>query len=173
MTSVVPSRITAAPDVTLTPATRLQDNNRGALCSFLPWHRCRRRHTSARSLTGSSARHDFTAGNPRCRSVRMCDHPCEESCVRGLKMRRSHSRLEAFPDRKGLHTGGAVCPGPDPRGSWWPVGTGPLTAAWMLRQAGYRVTAYEGITGRGMRYAIPAFRFRSVLDYEIGPGPGR
>ena len=180
MTGVVPSRITAAPDVTLYAGhARLQDNNLAAPCV----HSCPA-SVPAQAYISKIADREFreayellTAGNPLmsiCAYV--CDHPCEESCVRGLKDEALRIRdLKRFLIEKAAARRWKLsAPAAGSNGkSVAVVGTGPsgLTAAWMLRQAGYRVTAYEAESRAGgmLRYAISAFRLpESVLDYEIG-----
>lgn len=179
MTSVVPSRITAAPDVTLYPGhARLKDNNLAAPCV----HACPAA-VPAQAYISKIAEGEFreayellTAGNPLmsiCAYV--CDHPCEEACVRGQKDEALRIRdLKRFLiEKAAARRWKPSAPTTASNGkSVAVVGTGPsgLTAAWMLAQAGYRVTAYEAESRAGgmLRYAIPAFRLpERVLDYEI------
>jgi NADPH-dependent glutamate synthase beta subunit-like oxidoreductase/dihydroorotate dehydrogenase len=180
LTSVVPSKITAAPDVTLYAGhARLRDNNLAAPCV----HSCPA-SVPAQAYISKIADGEFreayellTADNPLmsiCAYV--CDHPCEESCVRGLKDEALRIRdLKRFlVEKAAAKRWKPPAPAARPNGkSVAVIGTGPsgLTAASMLVQAGYRVTAYEAESQAGgmLRFAIPAFRLpESVLDYEIG-----
>jgi len=179
MTSVIPSRITAAPDVTLYAGhARMKDSNLAAPCV----HACPA-SVPAQAYISKIADGDFrkayellAAGNPLmsiCAYV--CSHPCEESCVRGLKDEALRIRdLKRFLIEKAAARGWKItAPAAGANGrSVAVVGTGPsgLTAAWLLLTAGYRVTAYEAESraGGALRYAIPAFRLpEAVLDFEI------
>jgi NADPH-dependent glutamate synthase beta subunit-like oxidoreductase/dihydroorotate dehydrogenase len=180
LTGVVPSKITAAPDVTLYAGhARLRDNNLAAPCV----HSCPA-SVPAQAYISKIADGEFreayellTADNPLmsiCAYV--CDHPCEESCVRGLKDEALRIRdLKRFlVEKAAAKRWKPPAPAAGPNGkSVAVIGTGPsgLTAASMLVRAGYRVTAYEAESQAGgmLRFAIPAFRLPgSVLDYEIG-----
>ncbi len=180
MTGVVPSKVAAAPDVTLYAGhARLKDTNLSAPCV----HTCPA-SVPAQGYISKIAAGEFreaydllTAGNPLMSiCAYICSHPCEESCTRSLRDEALRIRdLKRFlidkamkrrwrPKRPVARLNGA---------SVAVVGTGPsgLTAAWLLLQAGYRVTAYDAEQQAGgmLRFAVPSFRLpEQVLDHEIG-----
>ncbi|NWG12816.1 MAG: NAD(P)-binding protein, partial [Acidobacteria bacterium] len=179
MTSVVPSRITAAPDVTLYAGhARLKDANLVAPCVYACPASVPAQGYISKIASGEfrKAYELLTAGNPLMSiCAYICNHPCEEACVRGQKDEALRIRdLKRFLVEKAVKRGWkprtriAKCNGD----SVAVVGTGPsgLTAAWLLLQAGYRVTAYESEQEAGgmLRFAVPAFRLpEQVLDHEI------
>lgn len=108
---------------------------------------------------------------------KVCDHPCEEACTRGLKdspiMIREIKRFvlemaerEGWKpklfDQRADNNGRAVAV----------VGAGPagIAAAYDLARAGYAVTVFEAAPKAGgmMRYGIPAFRLsEDDIDKEV------
>ncbi len=108
---------------------------------------------------------------------KVCDHPCEEACTRGLKdqpimIREIKRFVLEMAEREGwkpnlLNTkaaanGRAVAV----------VGSGPagLAAGYDLARAGYAVTIFEAAPKAGgmMRYGIPAFRLSDAdIDKEV------
>ena len=106
---------------------------------------------------------------------RVCPHPCEEECRRGLidepvsiqwlKRFAADQDLgdaERFLPEIGEYTGKDVAI----------IGGGPLglSAAYFLRQMGHGVTVYESMPKAGgmLRYGIPEYRLpKAVLDDEI------
>ena len=105
---------------------------------------------------------------------RVCPHPCEEQCRRGLvEAPLSIAFLKAFAADKDLaaDTYRAVCEA-DTGKHVAIVGGGPagLTAAYFLRRKGHAVTVFDSAQKMGgmLRYGIPAYRLpKAVLDREI------
>ena len=106
---------------------------------------------------------------------RVCPHPCEEACRRGLfegpvslaALKRFAADLDLDGDspyrpEKAPATGKKVAV----------IGGGPagLTAAWLLTVKGHQVTIFEAMPKAGgmLRYGIPEFRLpKAVLGQEI------
>ncbi|MFH0938739.1 MAG: FAD-dependent oxidoreductase [Planctomycetota bacterium] len=99
---------------------------------------------------------------------KVCDHPCEKECTRGLKdapimiraikrfvleMGKKNGWKPKIFDRRGKNRDTNVAV----------VGSGPagLAAAFDLARAGYKVTVFEAAPKLGgmLRYGIPAYRF--------------
>jgi len=109
---------------------------------------------------------------------RICDHPCEQACLRGELVEDPISicalkRFVADVERDS----GETAPLPERAASTGKkmavVGAGPagLSTAWELALRGHAVTIYEANPKPGgmLRYGIPAYRLpREVLDEEIG-----
>ena len=105
---------------------------------------------------------------------RICHHPCEAACNRaGFDESLAICKLERFVGDRALAEGWSFAqPVEERRERVAVVGGGPsgLSAAYRLRQRGYRVTLFESQPELGglMRYGIPPYRLaRSVLDGEI------
>ena len=105
---------------------------------------------------------------------RVCHHPCEAACNRGAYDESlAICKLERAVGDMALAQGWAYEPPAQERGKHVAiVGGGPsgLSAAYQLRQRGWRVTIYEQQPHLGglMRYGIPSYRLdRAVLDGEI------
>ena len=105
---------------------------------------------------------------------RVCPHPCEEACRRGLidepisiqQLKRYAADMdlegEVFVPECEEDTGKSVAI----------IGGGPmgLSAAYFLRQMGHDVTIFESMPNAGgmLRYGIPEYRLpKAVLDEEI------
>lgn len=106
---------------------------------------------------------------------RVCPHPCEAACRRGLKdepvsiawLKRFAAEQDAASDDPFIpeiaeSTGKKVAI----------IGAGPygLSMAYFLRQEGHEVTIYESMPKAGgmLRYGIPEYRLpKQVLDEEI------
>ena len=105
---------------------------------------------------------------------RVCPHPCEEACRRGLidepisiqQLKRFAADVdlegEVFVPECEEDTGKSVAI----------IGGGPmgLSAAYFLRQMGHDVTIFESMPNAGgmLRYGIPEYRLpKAVLDEEI------
>ena len=106
---------------------------------------------------------------------RVCPHPCEEECRRGLidepvsiqwlkrfAADQDLGDVERFIPEVGADTGKSVAV----------IGGGPmgLSAAYFLRQMGHAVTVFESMPKAGgmLRYGIPEYRLpKEVLDDEI------
>ena len=96
---------------------------------------------------------------------RVCPHPCEEACRRGLidePISIQDLEGEVFVPECEEDTGKSVAI----------IGGGPmgLSAAYFLRQMGHDVTIFESMPNAGgmLRYGIPEYRLpKAVLDEEI------
>ncbi|MFO7783775.1 MAG: FAD-dependent oxidoreductase [Thermodesulfobacteriota bacterium] len=106
---------------------------------------------------------------------RVCPHPCEESCRRGIEddpvsinqLKRFVAdyemvRGERYPVSTAPETGKRIAV----------VGGGPagLSCAYFLRRLGHEVTIFEAMPKLGgmLRYGIPEYRLpKAVLDWEI------
>ncbi|MBF0369482.1 MAG: FAD-dependent oxidoreductase [Magnetococcales bacterium] len=105
---------------------------------------------------------------------RICPHPCESQCRRGLVDEAiAINPLKRFASEYEL-THGPYVPdaGPDTGKKVAIVGGGPagLAAAYFLRQAGHAVDIFEALPELGgmARYGIPRFRMPwDILDREI------
>jgi len=106
---------------------------------------------------------------------RICPHPCEEVCRRGLlEGPVALAALKRFVGDMDLEKEKPYLPQiADSSGKTVAViGGGPagLTAAWLLTIAGHKVTVFESMAKAGgmLRYGIPEFRLpKAVLDKEI------
>ena len=105
---------------------------------------------------------------------RVCPHPCEEACRRGLIDEPvSIQQLKRFAADRDLE-GEVFVPEceEDTGKSVAIIGGGPmgLSAAYFLRQMGHAVTIFESMPKAGgmLRYGIPEYRLpKAVLDEEI------
>lgn len=105
---------------------------------------------------------------------RVCPHPCEEKCRRGLVDEPvSIQQLKRFAADYDL-AGEVFVPEceEDTGKSVAIIGGGPmgLSAAYFLRQMGHAVTIFEAMPNAGgmLRYGIPEYRLpKAVLDEEI------
>ncbi len=108
---------------------------------------------------------------------KVCDHPCEEQCTRGLKdqpiMIRAIKRFVIdMAAREGWQPDILDQRQPANRIPVAVVGAGPagLAAAYDLARSGYAVTVFEAERSAGgmLRYGIPAFRLATEdIDSEI------
>lgn len=106
---------------------------------------------------------------------RICPHPCEDACRRGLlEAPVSIAALKRFAGDMDLMKENPYLPELNsPSGKKVAViGGGPagLTAAWLLAISGHKVTIFESMPKAGgmLRYGIPEFRLpKAVLDQEI------
>ena len=106
---------------------------------------------------------------------RVCPHPCEEKCRRGLIDEPiSIQWLKRFAADQDMMNEEAFIPEcePDTGKRVAVIGGGPmgLSAAYFLRQRGHEVTVFEAMPKAGgmLRYGIPEYRLpKSVLDEEI------
>ena len=106
---------------------------------------------------------------------RVCPHPCEEECRRGLIDEPiSIQWLKRFAADQDLDGIDRFIPeiGEDTGKSVAIIGGGPmgLSAAYFLRQMGHAVTIFESMPKAGgmLRYGIPEYRLpKEVLDDEI------
>ncbi|MBR0026166.1 MAG: FAD-dependent oxidoreductase [Clostridia bacterium] len=106
---------------------------------------------------------------------RVCPHPCEAACRRGLlEAPVSLAGLKRFAGDLDLASAKQFLPAKAaPTGKKVAIiGGGPagLTAAWFLARAGHMVTILEAQEKAGgmLRYGIPEFRLpKAVLDREI------
>ena len=106
---------------------------------------------------------------------RVCPHPCEEKCRRGLVDEPiSIAMLKRFAGDMNLQSDDIYIPEIDPPTgkSVAIIGGGPmgLSAAYFLRQRGHDVTIFDAMPKLGgmLRYGIPEYRLpKAVLDSEI------
>ncbi len=106
---------------------------------------------------------------------RVCPHPCETECRRGLVDEPvSIQWLKRFAADQDLEEGAPFIPEmkEDTGKSVAIIGGGPmgLSAAYFLRQKGHAVTIFESMPKAGgmLRYGIPEYRLpKAVLDEEI------
>lgn len=104
---------------------------------------------------------------------RVCYHPCESACNRGLLDESvGINSVERFLGDQALQQGWTVETAADTGKRVMVVGSGPagLSAAYHLRRLGHAVTIFEAEAAAGgmMRYGIPQYRLpRDVLDAEI------
>lgn len=105
---------------------------------------------------------------------RVCPHPCEEACRRGLVDEPiSIQQLKRFVADQDLDGERFIPECEEDTGkSVAIIGGGPmgLSAAYFLRQMGHRVTIFEAMPKAGgmLRYGIPEYRLpKAVLDEEI------
>jgi NADPH-dependent glutamate synthase beta subunit-like oxidoreductase len=111
---------------------------------------------------------------------RVCDHPCEASCVRSdvdeplavcaVKRWLADEELERLGEPEALPLVGVEA---GSRGKVAVIGSGPagLTAAWRLVRRGFEVTVYERhkTPGGMLTWAIPRYRLPAkILDAELG-----
>lgn len=105
---------------------------------------------------------------------RVCPHPCEQNCRRGLvesPISIAHLKAHAADRDLAADTYRPAC-AKDSGKRVAVVGGGPagLTAAYMLRRRGHQVTVLDAEQKMGgmLRYGIPAYRLpKALLDREI------
>lgn len=109
---------------------------------------------------------------------RVCPHPCEAECRRGLAEDEEPvaiNHLKRFVADYEMNGGARlqVYQAPDTNHKIAVIGGGPagLTCAYYLRRLGHSVVIFEAMPELGgmLRYGIPEYRLpkRAVLDYEI------
>jgi len=105
---------------------------------------------------------------------RVCYHPCEAACNRGLLDQRvSIHAVERFLGDEALRQGWKFEVTAAPTGKKvLIIGAGPsgLSAAYHLTRLGHKATIFEAssMTGGMMRFGIPKYRLpRNILDAEI------
>ncbi|MCK4236926.1 MAG: NADPH-dependent glutamate synthase, partial [Candidatus Krumholzibacteria bacterium] len=172
--------ITSAPDLTIYAGNaRIKDANLAAPCTYA----CPN-SVPAQGYVRNVAAEEFEEAYQLIMSRsplqsicgKVCDHPCEAECVRGLKGESvAVGHLERFvADWARKHGLTGEQEKVDPTGfKVAVVGAGPagLTAAGELARMGHEVTIFEALHAPGgvLRYGIPEFRLpENVIDYEVG-----
>ena len=106
---------------------------------------------------------------------RICPHPCEDGCRRGLVEEPvSICNLKAFAGDRDYESGDPYIPeiAPETGKTVCVVGGGPagMTAAFYLRQRGHQITVLEAMPHAGgmLRYGIPEYRLpKQIVQREI------
>jgi NADPH-dependent glutamate synthase beta subunit-like oxidoreductase len=107
---------------------------------------------------------------------RICHHPCEEACLRGESLDEAVSLCDLKRFVADYEVGKREIPilhtGEQKNGTVAVIGGGPsgMACALDLRNAGYRVTIFEGSNRLGgmLFWGIPAYRLpRDVLEREV------
>lgn len=106
---------------------------------------------------------------------RVCPHPCETACRRGLKDEAvSIASLKRFAADRIMEGENPYIPecAPDSGKKVAVIGAGPygLSMAYFLRQMGHAVTIFEAMPYAGgmLRYGIPEYRLpKEVLEEEV------
>jgi homotetrameric NADPH-dependent glutamate synthase len=108
---------------------------------------------------------------------RVCPHPCEDYCRRGIEDDEAVSinQLKRFVADYEMNSGKRIpipC-APDTGKRVAVIGGGPagLSCAYFLRRVGHSVTLFEAMPKLGgmLRYGIPEYRLpKEVLEWEIG-----
>ena len=171
--------VKSAPELTLWEGyARQKDENLSAPCDYACPH-----HVPAMAYVRlvaqgkyAEAYEQITSKNPLqhvCGYI--CNHPCEESCTRGIKdepvrIRAIKRFVMDLAEKNGWKPNLAKTPANGLKAAV--IGSGPagISAASSLARAGYEVTVFEREdTGGGMlRWGIPEFRLpRRLIDREI------
>lgn len=140
-------------------------------------------HTDCQGYVGLIANGEYDAANdlimetnPLPASIgRVCPHPCEEDCRRGLiEEPIGIVNLKRFAADQAFLNGSRIMPEcePDTGKSVAIIGAGPLglSAAYFLRMKGHAVTIFESMPKAGgmLRYGIPEYRLpKAVVDAEV------
>lgn len=181
MRDILVPAITSAPELTLYPGhARIKDPRPVAPCVFncpnsVPAQGYVRRVAEERFEEAYQLIMSKSPLQSICGKV--CDHPCETACVRGLKdepiMIRDIKRFVLdMAEKKGWKPNILKKKGKAKKDRVAVVGSGPagISAAYDLARAGYKVTLFEAANKPGgmLRYGIPAFRLNDEeLDKEI------
>ncbi len=181
MRDILVPAITAAPDLTLYEGhVRMKEPRPSAPCVFncpnsVPAQGYVRRVAEERFEEAYQLIMSKSPLQSICGKV--CDHPCETECTRGLKdeplMIREIKRFVVdMAEKEGWKPDILDERGSRKQDRVAVIGSGPagISAAYDLARAGYPVTIFEASVKAGgmLRYGIPAFRLNDEeLDKEI------
>jgi NADPH-dependent glutamate synthase beta subunit-like oxidoreductase/dihydroorotate dehydrogenase len=181
MRDILVPAITSAPDLTIYPGhARIKEPNLAAPCMFsCPNSVPAQGYVRKVAEEEFEDAYQFIMSRSPLQSIcgKICDHPCEAECTRGLKdepimIREIKRFVLEMAEKQGWQPKILSERGSKKDQKVAIVGSGPagLACAYDLIRAGYKVTVFEAAEKPGgmMFYGIPSFRLsRSELQKEI------